>query len=178
MVKGHEIVVRVTKAGYDRKSILYVNTIVQELKKLNIQRDDIEVKTNVLGNKDIPAVLEFWADGHYLRFTYSMTKRFIDNLYVIMELIKLEVNDVLTGKINLNEFYHRFTQEDNPKEINNKLKEAKSILGLGASEADIEVINKAYRNLAKSHHPDLGGDLNEFKKINKAHKLIKKEMGL
>ena len=64
------------------------------------------------------------------------------------------------------------------KEIANELKEAKNVLGLDSTESDITIINKAYRNLARDHHPDLGGDLDEFKKINKAHKLIKKEMGL
>ena len=178
VVKGHEIKVKVTKAGYDRKVVLFVNTIVEELKKLGIPRDDIEIKVNVLGNKNIPATLEFWACGHYLRFSYSMTKRFIDNLYVIMELIKLEVNEVLTGKIEFVEFLHRFSEDGNRKEIANELKEAKNILGLNSTEADIKVINRAYRDLARNHHPDVGGDLDEFKKINKAHKLIKKEMGL
>ena len=39
-------------------------------------------------------------------------------------------------------------------------------------------IKKQYRYLSKKRHPDLGGDIKEFQKVNKAHKLIKKEMGL
>jgi hypothetical protein len=177
-VKGHEIELKITKTGYDRKAVLFVNNIVDELKKLGITRDDIEIKTNILGNKNVPATLEFWADGHYLRFSYSMAKRFIDNLYIIQELIKLEVNEVLLGNMDINEFYHRFTSEETGKEMNNKLKDAKKVLGLDSSETNVDIINKAYKNLARNHHPDLGGDLEEFKRINKAHKLIKKEMGL
>lgn len=176
-VKGHIIKVKVTKSAYDRKAVLFANNIIDELRKLNIPRDDIEISTNILGNKNVPASIEFWTNGHYLRFSYSMTKRFIDNLYVIMELIKLEVNEVLEGKKELNEFYHTFTEDGDRKEISKNLKEAKTHLGLDENEKDVEKINQIYKKLARSHHPDLGGNLEEFQKINKAHKLIKKEMG-
>jgi hypothetical protein len=176
-VKGHEIKVKITKAAYDRKSVLFANNIVEELRKLNILRDDIEIKTNILGNKNVPATLEFWAEGHYMRFSYSMAKRFIDNLYVIMELIKLEVEEVLIGKKDLNEFFQTFTAESGRKNIGKDLIAAKKTLGLNEDETDVEIINKSYKKLARSHHPDLGGNLEEFKEINKAHKLIKKEMG-
>ncbi|NCC70875.1 J domain-containing protein [bacterium] len=176
-VKGHEIEVKITKSAYDRKAVLYANNIIEELKKLNIPRDDIVIKTNILGNKNFPAEIEFWADRHYLRFSYSMTKRFIDNLYVIMELIKLEVNEVLSGKKDFIEFIQTFTVESDRKEIGNDLKKAKNTLGLEENETDVDKINQRYKKLAREHHPDLGGNLEEFQKINKAHKLIKKEMG-
>ena len=45
------------------------------------------------------------------------------------------------------------------------------VLGLdkGASEADIK---KAYRKLAMKHHPDKGGDPEQFKKIQAAYDLL------
>lgn len=177
-VKGHQIEVKITKAGYDRKAVQFANNIVENLKKLNILRDDIEIKTNVLGNKRFPATIEFWADGHYLRFSYSMAKRFIDNLYVIKELINLEVQEVLDGKKDIREFYHTFSEDGNRKEIAKDLINAKTTLGISEDETDIDKINKEYKKLARVHHPDLGGDLEKFQKINKAHKLIKKHMGL
>ncbi|MDA3854819.1 MAG: DnaJ domain-containing protein [Candidatus Woesearchaeota archaeon] len=176
-VKGHEIEVKVTKSGYDRKAVLYANSIVEELKKLNVTRDDVEIKTNILGNKNVPATLEFWSDGHYMRMSYTMTKRFIDNLYIIMELIKLEVNEVLNGKKHISEFYQTFSEDSSRKKIGKELDAAKKALGLNEDERDVDKINQVYKKLARSHHPDLGGDLEEFQKINKAHKLIKKEMG-
>ncbi len=107
-----------------------------------------------------------------------MTKRFIDNLFVIMHLIKLEVDEVLTGQKDLIQFYHTFQAESGRKEIKNDLKEAKKVLMLDEDEKDIDIINKKYKELARSHHPDLGGCVEEFKKVNKAHKLIKNEMGI
>ncbi len=176
-VKGHEIDVKITKSAYDRKAVLFVNNIVEELRKLNIVRDDIDIKTNVLGNKNVPATLEFWAQGHYMRISYSMTKRFIDNLYVIMELIKLEVEEVLSGRKQITEFFQTFSEDGNRKEITKDLIAAKKTLGLSEDEVDVEIINQSYKKLARAHHPDLGGSLEEFQTINKAHKLIKKEMG-
>ena len=178
LVKGHNIKAKVTKSAYDRKAVLFANNIIEELKKLNITRDDIEIKTNVIGNKNFPATIEFWSGGHYLRFSYSLTKRFIDNMYVIKELIRLEVQDVLSGKKTIEEFYHDFSEHGDRKKLTKELDQAKVTLGLKEDEDDLDVINNAYKKLARVHHPDIGGDLEEFKKVNKAHKLIKKEMGI
>jgi hypothetical protein len=177
IVNGHEIEIQMTKSAYDRKAVQYANSIITELKKLNIQRDDIEINTNILGNKIFPATLEFWFKGYYLRFSYSIARRFIDNLYVIKEFIKIEVNEVLTGKKEFSEFIQFFSTDSKRKDIGKELKNAKVKLGLNEYENDIIIINKAYKKLAKTHHPDIGGNLEEFKNINKAHKLIKKEMG-
>ncbi len=176
-VKGHEIECKVTKTGFDRKSVVFVNNIVAELKKLGIKRDDIEVKLNVIGNKNYPATLEFWADGHYLRFSYSMTKRFIDNLYIISKLIEIEVNEVLEGKKELYDFYNLFIETENRKDISNEVKQAKLTLGLSEDETDSKIITNSYRKLAREYHPDAGGSIEDFQKVNKAHKLLKKEMG-
>jgi len=178
LVKGHEIPVKITKAGYSRKAVLFANNIIDELKLLGIVRDDVKIETNILGNKNLPATIEFWAQGHYMRFSFSQAKRFIDNLYVIKELIKIEVNLVLTKQKEISEFFHIFSETEDRKKISKNLIEAKKTLGVDEDEKDFDVINKAYRKLARNHHPDAGGNLDSFQEINKAHKLIKKEMGL
>jgi hypothetical protein len=50
--------------------------------------------------------------------------------------------------------------------------EALSLLGLehGASEA---AIKRAYRRLAKAHHPDLGGDAEAFRRLDAAYRLLR-----
>lgn len=177
-VKGHEIKVKVTKSAYDRKSILFANNIIAELKKLGIEREDVKIETNIAGNKNEPALIEFWSEGYYCRFSYSMTKRFIDNMYVIMKLIETEVSEVLTGAKEIYQFYQAFSSEVDRKEIKKELAEAKKVLGLNEEKNDVGVIDQVYKKLARKNHPDMGGSLEEFQKINWAHKLIKKEMGL
>jgi molecular chaperone DnaJ len=46
------------------------------------------------------------------------------------------------------------------------------VLGLKNGASDKE-IKKSYRNLAKEHHPDKGGDANAFKEINEAYEVLK-----
>ena len=176
-VKGHEIKLKRTKSAYHRHVVLFANKIVEELKQLGFPRDDISIETRIPGNKNEPAVVEFWGKNEYLRFSFSRTKRFVDNLYIIKELIHIEVEEVLSGRKTMHQFIETFSEKGDRKEISKELKNAKLTLGLDEDEDDLDKINNAYRDLAKKHHPDAGGDMNEFQKINKAHKLIKKEMG-
>lgn len=46
------------------------------------------------------------------------------------------------------------------------------ILGLSKNEASEENIKKAFKKLALKHHPDKGGDPEEFKKINLAYSVL------
>jgi DnaJ-class molecular chaperone len=46
-----------------------------------------------------------------------------------------------------------------------------SILGVDRN-ADQEQIKRAYRNLVKQHHPDQGGDSEQFKRINEAYETL------
>lgn len=40
--------------------------------------------------------------------------------------------------------------------------------------ADEDTVKKAYKRLAKLHHPDLGGDGEKFKEVNEAYEAITK----
>ena len=45
------------------------------------------------------------------------------------------------------------------------------VLGLGKGASDVD-IKKAYRKLAREHHPDKGGDAEQFKKIQGAYEIL------
>lgn len=178
VVKGHEIPLKITKTGCNRKAVQLVNSIVADLKLIGVVRDDIEVEIPTLANRISPAVLEFWLNRQYCRFSYSKAKRFVDNLYLISKLINLEVREVVEKRKDIHEFYSMFNEsKSDMKALDKSLNEAKLLLGVEENEDDIDTINLAYKKLARKHHPDLGGSMEEFQKVNKAHKLIRKEMG-
>ena len=51
-----------------------------------------------------------------------------------------------------------------------------SVLGLNPNASDADV-KKAYRKLASKHHPDKGGDIEQFKKVQEAYEKITSGVG-
>jgi curved DNA-binding protein CbpA len=45
------------------------------------------------------------------------------------------------------------------------------LLGLERG-ASLQSIKRAYRRLAKAHHPDLGGDVERFHRLDAAYRLL------
>jgi len=50
-------------------------------------------------------------------------------------------------------------------------KDNHKILGIERTASKDEV-KKAYRNLAKKHHPDVGGNIEKFREINQAYEKL------
>ena len=71
------------------------------------------------------------------------------------------------------EFIREFSEDE---DVEKQRKEARETLGLEHDVVDLKIIDNVYKELAKKHHPDKGGDDSEFKAINKAHKILKREL--
>lgn len=50
------------------------------------------------------------------------------------------------------------------------------ILGLSANQLDLPLLKKRYRELTLKHHPDKGGDIAKFRKIDTAFKALEKKV--
>ena len=89
------------------------------------------------------------------------------------KVIEAEMQLLVSSEKRFDEFCREFMEEKNIDKIR---AEAREILGVPTDCLDFELIHTNFKKLAKEHHPDMGGDLEMFKKINNAHKVLKREL--
>jgi hypothetical protein len=172
-IKGHEFTAVLARDSYDRRALLYKNSIISMLSKIGIVRDEIIIDLEPAVRR-APASATWYGDGYRMYYSYKSALRYVDNLYVVYKVIELEVVDLLAGKKTFEEFLLGFTEKDDVEQMR---KEAREILGVGPDVLDMNEIDKKYKELAKKYHPDMpGGDAEMFKKINNAHKILKREL--
>jgi hypothetical protein len=173
-IKGHEITTRIVKDSFNRRAIQFRNNIVVLLSKINISPDDIDIPFENAAIKKAPAAVSWYFDGYHLHYSYSACSKYVENLYVVQKLLELEIAALIEGKKTVDDFVAEFREEEDVKE---RRKDARTALGLEHDEKDFTVIDKAFKDLAKEHHPDKpSGDVVKFKEINHAHKILKREL--
>ena len=171
-LKGHDLKEPKIRDSYDRRAIQFKNNIITSLKKLNISEDDIEVPLQKVARIRAPASASWYFAGEFLYISYK-NLRFIDNLYLISKVIEIEVEALINKEKRLEEFVKVFIED---QDIEKQRKEARKLLGVEEDCINLETINQKYKLLAKKHHPDMGGNIDMFKKINNAHKILKREL--
>lgn len=172
--KGHEFETFIVKDSFNRRAVQFMNSIFDTLKKIGIPESQVDVPMEKFALKNAPASALWFMDGHRMYYSYEASTKFVENLFVILKVIELEVNALLNKKKTVEDFISEFSEEEDVEE---KRKEAREVLGLSHDTKDLEVINKRYKALAKEHHPDTStGNLEKFKIINKAHKTLKREL--
>ena len=172
--KGNEFNLPNVKDSFNRRAAQFRQSIMDNLKNNELAEGYIEVSEQAYALKKAKASALWYFNGHRLYYSYNLCNTFVENMYVVMKVIELEVKKLINEEKTLEEFTHEFKED---KEVEDKRKEARKILGLDENETDVEVINRAYKNLAKEHHPDTGaGNIDKFKEINNAHKTLKREL--
>ena len=171
-IKMHEFEAFNPKGYSARKAIQFKNNIISSLKKVGVREDDVDVPLETVVIKKVQASASWYQEGHYLHFSYKKSN-FIENLYIVSKVIDLETNALLEHKKTKTEFIAEFTED---KDIETQRKEARKLLGVDENCLDMDEINKKYKELAKEHHPDKGGDVERFQAINRAHKMLKREI--
>jgi len=173
-VKGHEIEAIAVKDSFNRRSVQFQNKIIQSICKLGLTVDDIDIDLEKNALKKAPASVSWYFDGQHLHYSNNSMNKFVENMYVVFKVVDLYINLLIEKKITEQDFINEFSEE---KDVSKQRKEARKTLGLDPEESDMKVIDKAYKDLAKVHHPDAeGGDTEKFKEINRAHKMIKREL--
>ncbi len=173
-IKGHKFNALEVRDSHSRRALKYKNNIVITLSKIGVIREDIVIDIEPVAIKNIMASATWYYDGYKMYYSYKSAKNYVDNLYVVYRVIEFEVTDLISGKINFQDFLSEFTEKD---DVEHMRKEAREVLGIEQDVLDFSIIDKKYKELAKKYHPDVsGGDAEIFKKINNAHKLLKREL--
>ncbi len=173
-LKGHTFTLNPITNSFSRRAQFFENKITESLGLLDIVSDAVEVEYDVIGFKRAPASVGWYMDGHYLFYKYEQCAKCVDNLAVISKMIELEVKQVVHNQKSRMDFLREFMADEDHEQ---QKKDARVLLGLADNEMDMAVIDKKYKDLAKAAHPDMpGGDAEKFKALNKAHKLLRKEL--
>jgi hypothetical protein len=173
-IKGHEINTMTIKDSFNRRAVQFQNNIIQLLSKISVVEDDIDIPLESVALKKAPASVSWYFDGHHLHYSYNGCNKFVENLFVVQKVLEIEIAALIDGEKTVEDFVSEFREEH---DVADRRKDAREVLGLEHDVRDMEVIDKAYKNLAKEHHPDRdGGDIVKFKEINHAHKVLKREL--
>src|SRR3989344_5985469 len=172
-IKGHEFAVPNVKDSFDRRAGQCRNKIVGALRNIGIKEDDVDIELEP-AVKSAPASASWYIPGHHLHYSYNSPKKYVENLYVVLKVIELEVNALLAGQRTQQEFISEFSEGD---DFEDKRKEAREILGVAPDALDLNYIDSKYKDLAKKYHPDMpDGNTDKFKEINHAHKILRREL--
>ncbi len=173
-VKGHDINVFNIRNTHYRRAVQFQNQICSTLRKIGVSRDDIEIELQTFAGRDAEASVSFYFSESNLFISHCKQKNFAENLQVLMNIIEIEVSRLANEEITVEEFVRIFTEE---KDIQKKRKEARELFGVDEDCKDMEEIHAIYKQMAKKYHPDMPtGNLEKFKKINNAHKVLKREL--
>ena len=110
----------------------------------------------------------------HLFISYNGSRKFVENLGMVAQVIKHFIDLLETEEITPEKFIELFKEDD---DIIKQRKNARKTLGVDEHSIDFETIHKNYKKLSKEHHPDMPNGCTEtFKEINVAHKVLKKEL--
>lgn len=173
-VKGHEFDAVIARDSFNRRSVQYANKIIDTLRKIGLTEDDVDIPLEAVAMKKAPASATWYFEGYHLHYSCSSSGKFVDNLYVVFKVIEFEVDALLKEERTVNDFIAEFSED---KDVKKQREEAREALGVDKDTIDLDIIDKKYKELAKQHHPDMPtGDAGKFKAINRAHKILRREL--
>lgn len=173
-LKGHDIRVVLAKDSYTRRAQQYKNSILRSLSSIGVIADAVDCELEPSAVKSAPASVTWYLEGHRLYYSYASPAKYVDNMYIVAKVIECKVNDLLEERISFQDFLLTFSEHD---DVEQARKQAREILGVAPDCLDMNVIDVKYKDLARKCHPDMPeGDMETFKKINNAHKVLRREL--
>lgn len=172
--KGHQFNLPPIRDSYTRRSQQYQNDIFKLLKSIGVKEDDMDVPLQINPRVNAPASASWYFDDIFMQYDFSTQLKYAENLFVVYKVIEKEVKQLLAKELPINDFISHFSEA---QDVEDARKQARVTLELDQNEKDLTIITKRFKQLARQHHPDVdGGDQEEFKKINNAFRLLKREL--
>lgn len=173
-IRGHVYKIHPTRDSFNRRATQYYNLIAEQLRRIGLTIDDVEITEERVPIKKAPASASWWIQGYHCHFSFNKMPRFVDNLQVVLKVIEHSIDELTEKKISIEDFILSFKEE---KGFDEKRKEAREFFDLEKDNINLEEISKKYKKLAKNLHPDMpNGDINKFKQLNEHHKILKREL--
>jgi hypothetical protein len=173
-IKGYDFKEIIIRDSYNRRALQYKNKIINNLKEHGLTSDDVEIPLESMAVKKAQAKVTWYMFDEHLFFSYNHSSKFVENLAMAAQVLRHFLYLLDKKEITKEEFIHAFAED---KDIIQQRKDAREVLGVAEDCLDFEVIHENYKKLSKKYHPDMpNGDTEKFKEINKAHKILKKEL--
>jgi len=173
-IKGYEFKEVVIRDSYTRRALQLKNRIIQSFKKFGLTEDDVDIDLEKIAMRKAQASTTWWMWDDRLFFSYNGCAKYVENLAMVAQVIEHFLNLVAEERITPKEFLEQFAED---KDIVEQRKEAREVLGVVEDSIDFEEMHKNYKKLSKKYHPDMpDGNTEKFKEINRAHKILKREL--
>ena len=173
-IKGYNFKQITIRDSYNRRALQYKNKIISYLKNFGLTEDDVDVPLESVTMRKAQASASWYMWDEHLFFSYNGSTKFVENLAMVAQVMDYFLHLLSEDKLSQEEFLKLFAED---KDIIQQRKDAREVLGVEENSIDFETMHKNYKQLSKKHHPDMpSGDAEKFKKINTAHKILKKEL--
>jgi hypothetical protein len=173
-IKGDEITLPFIKDSHYRRATQCANKIKQMITRLGVHVDAIDIEVPVAALKKTPAVATWYMDGYVLQYDYADGTSYAQNIAVVAKVIELQIQKLENQELTHQQFIRAFSEDEDVEE---QRKHARTTLGVDEQERDLKVIAKKYKDLARTLHPDMEtGDVEKFKELNRAHKILVREL--
>ena len=173
-IKGHDFKQITIRDSYNRRSLQYKNKIINSIKNVGLTEDDIDIPLEGIAIRKEQASASWYMWDKHLFFSYNRSTKFVENLAMVAQVIEHFLHLLSEDEITQEEFLKLFVEDE---DIIKQRKIAREVLGVEEDSTDFETMHKSYKKLSKEHHPDMpNGSTEKFKKINTAHKILKKEL--
>ncbi|MEA3430247.1 MAG: DnaJ domain-containing protein [Nanoarchaeota archaeon] len=172
-IKGYEFKEVKVRDSYNRRALKFKNNIINSLKLFGITEDDIEIPLETVAMKKAQATVSWYMWDEHLLFSYNGSGKFVENLAMIAKVIDHYIQLLSENEITKEEMLEAFVEDE---DILKQRKEAREVLGVEEDSTDFDEMHKKFKKLSKEHHPDMpNGDTETFQKLNRAHKILKRE---